>query len=131
VTGLDLNDQRVIWRKLFTGAILKANLQRPQFWIIDALDECVGASKLLPLLSPMESSYPVQICITSRLWPEFELYFARLGCRVLIDTISLKDTSRDIRLFFEENVDTLPIDDEVPRAYLIEKLVEKSAGCFL
>jgi hypothetical protein len=127
----DLNDTRVIWRKLFTDTILRADIQRPQFWVIDALDECVDASKLFPILSQMESNYSIRICITSRFLPEYEVHFPRLGRRVLVNTISIKDTSKDIRLFLEKNADTLPIEDGVRKTYLIQKLVTKSAGCFL
>jgi WD40 repeat protein len=127
----DKDDERAIWRKLFTGTILKVALERPQYWIIDALDECVDPSKLFPLLSRIESKFPVQLFITSRPWPEFERQFARLGRQVVIDTIPVEDTTHDIRLFFEENVDTLPVENEVDRLHLVEKLVKKSTGCFL
>jgi WD40 repeat protein len=129
--AFDKDDERVVWRKLFTGAIFKVTLGRPQYWIIDALDECVDPSKLFPLLSRIESNYAVRIFITSRPWPEFERQFTRLGRRVTIDTIPVEDTTSDIRLFFLENLDTLPADNEVDRMHLVEKLVKKSTGCFL
>ena len=41
----DKDDERAIWRKLFAGGIFKSETQRPQYWVIDALDECVNATK--------------------------------------------------------------------------------------
>jgi WD40 repeat protein len=129
--AFDKDDERVIWRKLFTGTIFKVPLDRPQYWIIDALDECSDPLKLFPLLARIESSFAVQIFITSRPLPEFERQFNRLGCRVTIDIIPVEDTTSDIRLFFMENVDTLPAENEVDRMHLVEKLLRKSTGCFL
>ncbi|RAQ99086.1 nacht and wd domain-containing protein [Stemphylium lycopersici] len=129
--AFDKDDERVIWRKLFSGGVFKAALQKPQYWVIDALDECADSLKLFPLLSRIESNYPVQIVITSRPWPDFERQFSRLGGRMRTDSISPEDTTHDIRLFFEENMDRLPMGNERERLHLVEKLVEKSAGCFL
>jgi hypothetical protein len=129
--AFDKDDERVVWRKLLVGTMFKVALRRPQYWIIDALDECVDPAKLFPLLSRIESNYAVQILITSRPWPEFERQFTRLGRRVTIDTITVEDTTNDIRLFLLENMDTLPADNEVDRLHLVEKLVKKSTGCFL
>jgi WD40 repeat protein len=129
--GFDKDDERVVWRKLFTGAIFKVHLERPQYWVIDALDECADPSKLFPLFSRIESNYAVHILITSRPLPELERQFSRLGRKVLMDTIPAEDTTNDIRLFFEDNMDTLPVEEEVHRLHLVDKLVKKSAGCFL
>ncbi|KAF2131995.1 hypothetical protein P153DRAFT_310495 [Dothidotthia symphoricarpi CBS 119687] len=129
--AFDKDDERVVWRTLFTGALLKVMLGRPQYWVIDALDECVDPLNLFPFLSRLESQYIIQVFITSRPWPEFERHFSRLGRRVLIDSIPVENTIKDIRMFFDENVDTLLVEDEMDRLHLVEKLVKKSTGCFL
>ncbi|CAN9391730.1 unnamed protein product [Alternaria alternata] len=130
--AFDKEDERVVWRKLFVGAIFKVNLGRPQYWIVDALDECIDPMKLFPLLSRIECRYAVQILITSRgPWPDFERQFARLGRRGMTDAIPVEDTTHDIRLFFEQNMDQLPVEEEVDKRHMVEKLVSKSAGCFL
>jgi hypothetical protein len=35
----DKNNAQGVWRKIFLGGILKLSLDRPHFWVIDALDE--------------------------------------------------------------------------------------------
>jgi len=130
--AFDKDDERVVWRKLFVGSVFKLNLGRPQYWVIDALDECIDPMKLFPLLSRIECRYDLQILITSRgPWPDFERQFARLGRRGMTDTIPVEDTTHDIRLFFEQNMDQLPVEEEADKRNLVEKLVTKSAGCFL
>jgi WD40 repeat protein len=45
--------------------------------------------------------------------------------------ITAEDSIRDIRLYLETHADDLPAEDEVTRKGLVEKMVRKSAGCFL
>ncbi|RAR03116.1 nacht and wd domain-containing protein [Stemphylium lycopersici] len=130
--AFDKDDEKVVWRRLFVGSIFKASIGRPQYWVIDAVDECIDPMKLFPLLSRIESNYPIQILMTSRgPWPDFDRQLNRLGSRAAADTIRVQDTIHDIRLFFEENMDQLPVDDELEKRHLVNKLVEKSGGCFL
>jgi hypothetical protein len=128
----DKYDERAIWREVFVTIIFKILLGKPQYWLIDALDECVDHSKLFPLLSRIQCNYAIQILITSRPWPEFERQFLRLGHhKVVIDAIAVGYTSNDIRTFHEDNMDTLPVRNEVDRSELMEELVKKADGCFL
>jgi WD40 repeat protein len=129
--AFDKEDERVVWRVLFVEAIFKINLERPQYWVIDALDECNDAMKLFPLLLRREYKYDLKILLTSRgPWPDFERQFARLGGDGITDTIPLEGTAHDIRLFFERHMEEIPVGpDEKWR--LVEELTSKSAGCFL
>ncbi|KAF2759863.1 hypothetical protein EJ05DRAFT_526567 [Pseudovirgaria hyperparasitica] len=127
----DRDDERAIWRKFFAGGILKLPLGRPQYWIIDGLDECIDPTRIFPLISRIESSYPVQFFITSRPWLEFDRQFARLGKRVIIDPISIENTIGDIKLFIEDNMNSLPVNGEADRERLVQNLIDKSGGCFL
>ena len=89
----DKDDDRAIWRKIFVGGILRTQIYRPQYWVIDALDECINYSKLFPLLSKIESAFPIRIFITSRISPDLEKRFSQLGRQVLWNRIS-SSTSR-------------------------------------
>ncbi|CAN9479230.1 unnamed protein product [Alternaria alternata] len=130
--AFDKEHENSVWRVLFVGAIFRTSLERPEYWVIDALDECIDSMKLFSLLSQIECRYGVQILITSRgPWPDFERQFARLGHRGMTDTIPVEDTTHDIRLFFEQNMDHLPVEEEADKRLMVEKLVTESAGCFL
>lgn len=65
-------DYRTIWRKLFLDGILKVKLDRSQYWVIDALDECKNDSDLIPLLLKASELSSIRIVITSR--NKFESY---------------------------------------------------------
>jgi WD40 repeat protein/pimeloyl-ACP methyl ester carboxylesterase len=127
----DKDDEGTIWRKLFVNGLLKTKLHRPQFWLIDALDECVAYEKIFPLLLKFDSAFPVRIFMTSRLTPDIDRLFGRLGQLVIRDQISSTDTESDMRLYLDSDATHLPVDDANERAALVEKLLTRSTGCFL
>jgi WD40 repeat protein/pimeloyl-ACP methyl ester carboxylesterase len=127
----DKDDEGTIWRKLFVNGLLKTKLHRPQFWVIDALDECIAYEKIFPLLLKLDSSFPVRIFMTSRFAPEIDRLFGRLGQLVIGDQISSTDTESDMRLYLDSDATHLPVDDANERAALVEKLLARSTGCFL
>ncbi len=59
-------DYRMIWRILYVETILRQKLVRPQYWVIDALDECINGSDLVPLLIKVMRALPVRVFLTSR-----------------------------------------------------------------
>jgi WD40 repeat protein len=127
----DKDDESAIWRKIFVNGILKTKLERPQFWVLDALDECSHPEKLFPLLLRMESVFPIRIFVTSRPSPEFDRHFSRFGQSLISDGISSSDTEADMRLYLGSDMTTLPVDDADERTALVDNLLAKSAGCFL
>ena len=66
--SLHKDDHTMIWRTLFMSRIFNIRFPQPQYWVIDAVDEC--SSKVLPLLFQMlakiDSKIPLRILITSR-----------------------------------------------------------------
>ncbi|KAE9364783.1 hypothetical protein N431DRAFT_489271 [Stipitochalara longipes BDJ] len=127
----DKDDERAIWRKLFANGILKAEICRPQYWVIDALDECINFPVLFPFLTKLQSAFPLRIFITSRIQPDIEKQFARLGHDVVAAEISPQDISRDIELYLQSRIDDLPVDSNAERQELAKKILSKSGGCFL
>lgn len=124
-------DYRTIWRKLFLDGILKVKLDRSQYWVIDALDECQNDSDLIPLLLKASELSSIRIVITSR--NRFESYRQMLPSKtkVISEKISEGDTKLDISLYLEANIDFLPSVDEEDRQHIVNKILTKSAGCFL
>lgn len=71
--GVQVNrdDHHMIWKTVFVDRILKLDLTRPHFWVIDAVDEC--SSKEIPALISMistlsdpTSNSSIRIFMTSR-----------------------------------------------------------------
>jgi WD40 repeat protein len=124
-------DYRTIWRKLFLDGILKVKPDRCQYWVIDALDECKNDSDLIPLLLKASELSSVRIVITSR--NRFESYrqIFPSKTKVISEKISEDDTKLDISLYLKANIECLPSVDGGDRQHTINKILTKSAGCFL
>jgi hypothetical protein len=123
-----------IWRKLFLEGIFQIELSRPQFWIIDGLDECKNDSELVPLLTKAAEVRTMRIFITSRsLFDTFGSPPSR-ELRIISKTMPPNSTKADIRLYLEENFNNLPAlgpDRNEARESTMALILEKSSGCFL
>ncbi|ERF71820.1 hypothetical protein EPUS_01735 [Endocarpon pusillum Z07020] len=127
----DLDDERAIWRKVFMNCLLRAPVSGLQFWVIDALDECVNTARFIPFLAKIESAFRIRILVTCRPTTELDRHFTSWGFRLVRSEISIEDSLKDIRLYLQNEADCLPISDLEKRQSLIEKIISKSAGCFL
>lgn len=128
---LEKNDDRAIWRKLFLGGIFQSAVVQPQYWVIDALDECNKFQSLFSTLLNIEDGIPLRIFITSRKTPDIERLFGQLGENVTHLEISASDTVGDMQLFIESRIDRLAIEDHESRASLVGRILTKSNGSFL
>lgn len=101
------------------------------YWVIDALDECSAAERrnydnLFSMLSKIDSRVLLKVFITSRPSSDLERLLAPLP--VVADQITTENSYSDIRLYVETYSEDLP---EETRDDLIDRIVEKSNGCFL
>ncbi|KAL9633201.1 MAG: hypothetical protein Q9164_004842 [Protoblastenia rupestris] len=122
-------DERFIWRKLFIGCIFKESNHLPQFWVIDALDECQKLSVLLTLVAKAPSY--LRIFLTSRSTPEVEQGLITLGPLAEHYRIQREDTHGDISIFVGSRMDRLPVGDAEGRTRLTERILQKASGSFL
>ncbi|KAI4212781.1 MAG: hypothetical protein LQ351_004483 [Letrouitia transgressa] len=124
-------DYRTIWRKIFLEGILRLKFGRPQYWIVDALDECSNGSHLVPLLLKAMEMSSLRIMVTCR--DRFEGYrqLGQLQIGVEQDVIRMEDTKSDIALYLEANTGQLPYADEADREVMMATILNKSSGCFL
>ncbi|KAG9233799.1 NACHT and WD domain protein, partial [Amylocarpus encephaloides] len=128
----DKDDERAIWRKIFVATIFhKTPLYRPQYWVIDALDECVRYPEFFTMLSKIEAAFPLRIFVTSRLLHDIQSNFVRLGDRVISSEMRLEDTMKDITRYIQSRVQRLPLEREEDKQVLARKLEAKSGACFL
>ncbi|KAK5125705.1 hypothetical protein LTR85_011979 [Meristemomyces frigidus] len=127
-SSLQAADHRTIWRKLFTECVFKHPSDCPQYWVIDALDECKMDHDLVPYLMQAAGSGHIRVFLTSR--TSFGSYGITKNnqSEVHIDAISEETTNADIQLFLLENTEYLPTRD---RTYTAKMLLAKSDGCFL
>ncbi|KAL3427212.1 hypothetical protein PVAG01_00721 [Phlyctema vagabunda] len=127
---LDKDNDRSIWRSIFMARIFRVEVQQPQFWIIDALDECSNNASLFSMISNIEKTFPIRLFISSRPSPQIEMMFEKERLDVARMATSISVSNKDIRLFLDANTRYLAIDDE-SREELVEQILNKSDGCFL
>lgn len=128
---LSKTDYRTVWRKLFLDGILRVKFNRPQYWVIDALDECKADSELVPLLLKVAELSPIRILLTSRNRFESHRQMIQPKTDVVSEEIQVEDTKSDISLYLEANMDHLPSVDADARRNMVAQILSKSAGCFL
>ncbi len=75
-------------------SLLEARISTPQYWVIDAIDECSKYQELFTLIK----GFPLRIFITSRKIPELQIIHRSLEASVSITCIevSTEDITSDI-----------------------------------
>lgn len=127
----DRNDANVIWRKLFLHGILKVQLSRPQFWVIDALDEARGGQELMNFLAKAQEFWPLGIFITSRnSAASFEIT-TNTKVEVIGEEITENETDRDISLLLNRHFIRFPAPTAEERRNMADLILRNSKGCFL
>ncbi|KAH8714072.1 hypothetical protein GQ44DRAFT_660589 [Phaeosphaeriaceae sp. PMI808] len=131
-TLFDPDDGRAVWQKIFIGGIFQVAVSMPQFWVIDAIDECVKYAELFTLLKDLRSPFPIRIFMTSRKLADMSRLTRMLdGCELNVVEIPASDTMRDIDLYVRSRVSDLPIDEEGERKELARQISAKSNTSFL
>ncbi|RFU23947.1 hypothetical protein B7463_g12392, partial [Scytalidium lignicola] len=130
--NFDKDNEKLIWRKLFVSGIFRCDFEQPQYWVIDALDECKDYAALLPMLAKIESGFPLRVMLTSRPSLQLQGKLSLLGSRIREEQMSFDDTHNSIRQFVEKGLGfALRDQNDGGHLDLVEKIVEKSEGCFL
>lgn len=130
-TSIDADDERTLWRSIFISRVFRTNFHRPYFWVIDALDECGDFSCFLPMLAKIDKSIPLQVFVTSRPSSVIQTLLLQEKLPAIAKEMTAESSSGDIRGVLEANTRFLPIDDPAACQRLIERILEKSNGCFL
>lgn len=128
---VDKADEGSIWRNVFAARILRLEWRQPCYWIIDALDECLNYQALFPLLSKVEKQQPLRIFITSRPILAIDRFFIQDKLERIAETISIRESLEDIRLYLQANADFLPAEDDDERDRLLTRILNRSNGNFL
>jgi WD40 repeat protein len=128
--AINKTDHTALWRRLYLSGILKSRMERPQYWVIDALDECRGGSELMAFLAKMQEIWPLCVLITSR--DPVDTYVNNAGQKfdIVSEVIEEEQTCRDIAKYLSCYRDQLPAMAE-ERDGMIEEILRSSNGCFL
>jgi hypothetical protein len=128
------SDHVMVWNNIFLGRIFKLALSQPQYWVIDALDECPSRplATLMSMFSRIEATVPLRIFITSRPNGHVErLLNQERIMRVEMHT-GQADSLRDIDAFVRSRLSPNIIQDfNEEEGDLVAEIIEKSNGIFL
>ncbi|KAJ9137442.1 GPI inositol-deacylase [Pleurostoma richardsiae] len=130
-TSIDKNDANLVWRKLFLAGLLKVRLNRPQYWIIDAMDEARGGQELTTFLAKAQELWPLCILVTSRNSIDSYKSTVSLKMEVTSEVMTEDDNQTDISLFLECNLERFPAPSLDAQRAMAEHILQSARGCFL
>ena len=126
-------DYRTLWRKFYLDGLLKLKSVKPQYWVIDALDECRNP-EIVPWLIKAAETGVIKIFVTSRnpfnSYEEVKPHWTGFH----FDVIPQDSTDRDISLYLKKNANNIPtldLDSDESQTNTMQLILNKSAGCFL
>lgn len=129
----DKDDARTIWNKVFQKGIFQASIHTPQYWVIDAIDECNRYQEFFTMLKGLQPNFPLRIFITSRkisdmpkLHRSIEIT-ATVVCREVVPG----DIMGDIESYVHERARNLPFARIDENEDLPSLLLQRANSCFL
>ncbi|KAK4172588.1 hypothetical protein QBC36DRAFT_72161 [Triangularia setosa] len=131
------SDHVMVWNNIFLARIFKMAFSQPQYWVIDALDECQSRllTTLVAMLARIEPTVPLRIFITSR--PNGLVERLLNQERVLRSEIHTgqAESLKDIEAFVRARLSPSIIEDfheqDQDESDLVAEIIEKSNGIFL
>ncbi|VUC20622.1 unnamed protein product [Clonostachys rosea] len=129
---IDLDDARALWSKIFKGAIFQTAASSPQYWVIDAIDECIKYAEFFSLFKGCTIGFPLKIFLTGRKIVDMPKMIRHIDdmCLYTMD-IPLQSTMGDIELYVGSRIPDLPVDRADQKQELESKIIAKSSGSFL
>ncbi|KAI0803792.1 hypothetical protein GGR55DRAFT_691409 [Xylaria sp. FL0064] len=131
--GLNSSDPLLIWKNVIEGILLKLNLTKQIYWVIDALDECDNPKVFIECLASLTDRMPIRILVFSRNTESISMHFTRLArsIRVLnIEKSTTEHSQKDIERLAKMELDHMRGSSEV-RGQLLQEIIGRSKGNFL
>ncbi|KAK1704979.1 hypothetical protein BDP67DRAFT_605622, partial [Colletotrichum lupini] len=131
---LKFEDHYLLWATLFNECIFKAKFDRPQFWVIDAIDECSSEDLpgLISMLSHMEQTSPIRVLVTSRPGGQVRRYLTLERTDFVKIVTGEEGSLRDIEVFVEAMfLQTYDADQYDGIQNLVADVLTKADGNFL
>jgi hypothetical protein len=128
-TAWHMWDEKKIWRQLFLEFYFRRSSLVPEFWVIDALDECQKLNSLFGFLA--QTPPHLRIFVTSRATSEIRKGFDKLSNYTEIYQLQPDDTLQDLAIFIDSRMDYLPVGGDESRKNLKARILGKSCGSFM
>lgn len=129
--GAHPQDHTVIWNNIYLGRIFKTQFSKPQFWIIDALDECPSKSlsAFIQMFAKVDNRVPFRIFATSRPNTHVDRLLNQEKVRY-VEAHTGKDGSMgDIAAYIRSRSRLATLKDNA--GDIVSDIVKKSGGVFL
>lgn len=129
----EFEDDRTLWTRLFSNGIFRSKILTPQYWVIDALDECAKYADLLKMWKGEQPDFPLRIFITSRDIPDLERLYRPLQATATVCSMEIPVTAtmNDIERYIRGRIDHLPLDTDAEREELASIILRRSDASFL
>jgi hypothetical protein len=113
--------------------LLQARIYTPQYWVIDAIDECSRYQEFVTMLKGEKPNFPLRIFLTSRNVPDMARLYRPLEASMAVVPIEipLDNSMRDIERYIDSRIENLPLTEESDRDELARKILRRSNACFL
>ncbi|KAI1258636.1 WD40 repeat-like protein [Xylariaceae sp. FL1019] len=127
---IDSKDYTMIWNTLFLGCIFKRQFHQPQYWVIDALDECLGETfpTLVQMLTRIDRGIPIKILFTSRPESKIRQIFEQENIGYFDFKTAGSGSFEDISAYVQSRP---KLQGDVDSQDLVSLILEKSDGIFL
>ncbi|KAI9158094.1 Vegetative incompatibility protein [Paramyrothecium foliicola] len=130
--SLDLDDPRVIWSRIFRAGIFQVPVPTSQYWVIDAIDECINYAEFFSLFKDTQIWFPLRIFVTSRKLADMPKVSRQLtNTQLSVVEIPLSHTMTDIQLYVQSRIADLPVGTEDEKIELTKDIISKSNASFL
>lgn len=128
---LEKAEARIIWQKVFMNKLSKLGLEKPLFWIIDALDECEAPQLLLNLFSSISSfQTPLRSIFVGRKTETLAAAFQRIEASVSVDTLAADGAKEDLEFYVAREIHFMRGDAQF-KAHFTNKIYRMAHGNFL
>ncbi|RYP92352.1 hypothetical protein DL770_001554 [Monosporascus sp. CRB-9-2] len=129
--SLLLDDHNMIWNTVFKNQIFRTEFSQPQFWVIDALDECSSRhlTSLAHMLTNIDINIPLRIFFTSRPGGQIEKLFGQQHSQILDLRTGSQESLSDIASFVRAR--WMYSEEPAATERLLAEVLRKSNGIFL
>ncbi|KAL8769894.1 MAG: hypothetical protein Q9194_005323 [Teloschistes cf. exilis] len=128
---LEKVEARTIWSKLFISRLFKLRLQKPLYWIIDALDECEAPDKLLNIITSItQSQTPIRIMFIGRKTQALSIAFQRMDPSLEVNELHADGTKADLEAYVVKETRYMRGNPQL-KAHVIRKVSDMACANFL
>lgn len=127
---VNYQDYTTIWNIVFLGCVFKTQFLQPQYWVIDALDECPRDSliSLVYMLSRVNQKIPLKIFVSSRPERKVREIFEQENVQYISFQTGREESLQDIGAYLRSRP---KLRGDVDGQPLVDLILKKSGGIFL